>query len=253
MNQLSKKNKVILYIVSISVFVILIVPLFVTVVNTGQVGVVNTFGEVSDNFLKPGLVLKNPFSTISYMSTRTESYTFSSLNTEGQVSGDDSIEVRSQDGAVVKLELTVLYRLPAENAPRVVRELGIEYESKIIRPTITGTIRDIISKYSVVDIYANARTEVENKLREALESELENKGFSLDDLLIKKISLSDELTQSIEQKLSALQKKDAQKLISETLTDEYLEYLYIQSLKDNSNTIYVPTEGGIPLFRNLNP
>ena len=47
--------------------------------------------------------------------------------------------------------------------------------------------------------------------------------------------------------------RDAQKIINESLTTNYLYYLYISDLKSREGTIYVPTNPstGMPLFRDL--
>lgn len=43
---------------------------------------------------------------------------------------------------------------------------------------------------------------------------------------------------------------ESQKIISETLSREYLQYLWIQKVEggDNKQTIYVPSENGLPLL-----
>jgi len=43
---------------------------------------------------------------------------------------------------------------------------------------------------------------------------------------------------------------EAQSIISETLSEEYLQYLWIQQVErgDNRQTIYVPTEAGLPIL-----
>ena len=47
--------------------------------------------------------------------------------------------------------------------------------------------------------------------------------------------------------------RDAQKIINESLSTNYLYYLYINELKDREGTVYVPTSPGtgMPLFRDL--
>ena len=47
--------------------------------------------------------------------------------------------------------------------------------------------------------------------------------------------------------------RSAQQIISQSLTPNYLNYLYIKELKDREGTIYVPTNPstGLPLFRGL--
>jgi hypothetical protein len=42
---------------------------------------------------------------------------------------------------------------------------------------------------------------------------------------------------------------EAQKIISSTLTEDYVRYLYIQAIEGNPNQIiYVPTEAGLPIL-----
>lgn len=42
---------------------------------------------------------------------------------------------------------------------------------------------------------------------------------------------------------------ESQEIITETLTEDYIRYLYIQAIEGNSNQIiYVPTEGGLPIL-----
>jgi regulator of protease activity HflC (stomatin/prohibitin superfamily) len=42
---------------------------------------------------------------------------------------------------------------------------------------------------------------------------------------------------------------EAQEIISETLTEDYIRYLYIQAIEGNANQIiYVPTEAGLPIL-----
>lgn len=51
--------------------------------------------------------------------------------------------------------------------------------------------------------------------------------------------------------IEAGDQRDAQQIINESLTDRYLQYLYINSLKDRRGTIYVPTnpQNGLSLFK----
>jgi hypothetical protein len=92
------------------------------------------------------------------------------------------------------------------------------------------------------------------------------------------VNLSQTLSTSIEQKLAAQQEaekydfilekeekeaerkrieaqgqQDAQQIISQGLTGNYLYYLYIQNLKECNSTIYVPInpENGMPLFKGV--
>jgi regulator of protease activity HflC (stomatin/prohibitin superfamily) len=58
------------------------------------------------------------------MDVRTQAYTMSATHNEGQVKGDDAIEVLTSDGLTLKLEITVQYRLLPSAAPMVYKTIG---------------------------------------------------------------------------------------------------------------------------------
>ena len=262
-------------------FVLLIILLsfissFFVIVDAGEVGVQKLFGDVSEEPLDPGFHLKNPFASIVTLSTRTEEYTMSGVTYEGQVAGDDSIEARASDGAIVWLDVTVLYRLDKNAAPEIYSDIGENYEGKIIRPEIRSRIREVVASYPVNDVYSGKRTEIVEKIAEGLTDSLGERGIILEDVLLRNVNLSLTLSDSIEEKLAAQQEakkfdfilekeekeaerkrieaagqRDSQAIINESLSTQYLYYLYIQTLKDHTGTIYVPTEGGLPLFKGI--
>ena len=41
----------------------------------------------------------------------------------------------------------------------------------------------------------------------------------------------------------------AQEIVRSTLSDSYLQYLWIKTLNENPNVIYVSTEANMPIFR----
>ena len=47
--------------------------------------------------------------------------------------------------------------------------------------------------------------------------------------------------------------RDAQSIIDQSLTAQYLQYLWINTLNQNPNVIYVATEANMPMFRAVNP
>ncbi|MCA9385664.1 prohibitin family protein [Candidatus Dojkabacteria bacterium] len=260
-----------------SALLIIGVPLFITIVDAGEVGVLSTFGNVSETVFRPGIHLKNPFTNVIEMNTRTQEYTMSQTSGEGALYGDDSIQALASDGASIWLDVTVFYRLEPTTAPDVYSQLGLDYDQKIIRPEIRSAIRKVVSQFAVNEIYSTKREEIQNKILEDLTNSLQERGIITEDVLLRRVNLSEQLFQSIELKLTAQQKaqqkefeieeakkeaerkrieaegeREAQRIINETLSDKYLYYLYVQNLENNPNVIYVPTEGGLPLFRNIN-
>lgn len=273
--------KVSFRLITILVAVIVVVVLFtrfLIVIPAGTVGVYSLFGKVSANEMNPGLNLVNPLGKVEKMSIRTEQYTMSVAQEEGQRQGDDSIDALSKEGLQLKLDITVLYSLQKDKASDVYSQLGREFAEKVIRPEIRSAIREVVAQYDANAVYSEKRTEMTSKISDGLKSSLLKRGITVEDVLLRNVILPAKLSDSIQEKLQAdqeqqrydfvLQKeekeaerkrieaagqRDAQKIITDGLTPNYLNYLYIQNLKDNKGTIYVPTNPttGLPLFKGV--
>jgi regulator of protease activity HflC (stomatin/prohibitin superfamily) len=260
---------------------IIIIWLFfssVVIIEAGQTGVYHLFGKVKDKEVSSGFHLINPLAKITTMSIRTEDYTMSFTKDEGNKKGVDSISALTKEGLEVDLDITVLYRLDESKASDIYKEVGLNYEEKIIRPVIRSTIREVIATYNSKDIYSEKREQATVSIHEDLNALLAGRGIITEEVLLRNVKLPTNLANSIQEKLQAeqesqkyefiLQKekkekerkiieaegqRDAQTIINESLTPNYLYYLYINELKDREGTIYVPVspDNGMPMFKNI--
>lgn len=276
MNQSHINGKIIIGAILLFAFVIL---LFNSVVSipAGTTGVRAFFGKVQDRELHSGLNLVNPLETIERMSIRTEEYTMSVAQGEGQRQGADQITALTNEGLPVDLDITVFYRLNEDDASDVYREIGITYQEKIIRPEIRSAIREIVAKFDAKAIYSEKRNEVAEGIRGHLIERLAPRGITVEQVLLRNVTLPSGLAGSIQLKLQAEQdaqrldfvlekekkeadrkrieaqgQSDAQEILNKTLTPRYLQYLYISELKEREGTIYVPTgSDGLPIFKSV--
>jgi len=250
----------------------------IIVIDAGETGVYSLFGKVKDKELRSGFHLVIPLARIHKMSIRTEEYTMSILTGEGKMARDDSIASLTKEGLNVDLDITVLYKLNEERASDIYKNVGLNYEEKIIRPLIRSSIRGVIAQYEAKELYSEKRDEASQAIADSLKSEIESRGVIVEDVLLRNIQLPDNLAQSIQEKLQAEQEsqkyefllqmeekekqrkiieaegqKEAQRIINQSLTQNYLYYMYVKELKDREGTIYVPTSPttGMPMFRNL--
>jgi len=250
----------------------------IVIIDAGETGVYSLFGKVKDEELRSGFHLVIPLARVTKMSIRTEEYTMSITQGEGARYGSDAITSLTKEGLSVDLDMTVLYRIKEDNASDIYREVGLNYDEKIIRPTIRTVIRDIIAQYEAKDIYSEKREEASQKIEDSLRSDLEERGIIIENVLLRNVVLPSNLSKAIQEKLQAEQEaekydfildkekkekerkvieaegqRDAQKIINESLSTNYLYYLYINDLKEREGTIYVPTNPstGMPLFRDL--
>src|SRR3989338_3565241 len=265
-----------LFIVLLVIFILFSITL--TVVPAGHVGVMDFFGRAFDRELQPGLQFKIPFARVVAMSTQTNDYTMTSRTGEGQIKADDSINVLTKEWLTVNLDITALYHIIDTEASEIYKKIGKEYESKILRPTIRSSIRSVVAQFDANALYSEKREEAGQKILENIKAQLNPRGFAVEDVLIRNVVLPQKLADSIEEKLRAEQEaqrfdfilakeekeaerkrieaqgqRDAQKIINESLTERYLQYQYIQGLKERAGTIYVPVspENGLPMFKGL--
>jgi len=263
---------------TIGIFIIIIIlfNIFV-VIPAGNTGVKSLFGKVKDQEISSGLHIVNPLMKIQKMSIRTEEYTMSVTHGEGQKVGADQISALTNEGLPIDLDITVFYHLQEDKASDVYKDLGLNFQEKIIRPEIRSTIREVVARYDAKDVYSEKRAEVSAEIQNRMEETINPRGIIVEQVLLRNVTLPAKLSASIQEKLQAeqdaqkydfiLQKeekeaerkrveaagqRDAQTIINESLTSKYLQYLYINELKDREGTIYVPTgSDGLPLFKSV--
>lgn len=260
-----------------SVIIIFILMNIFVVIPTGETGVRTLFGKVKDRELTSGIHVINPLEHIERMTIRTEEYTMSIAQGEGQKVGADQISALTNEGLPIDLDITVFYHLNEGSASDVYRTLGTNYQEKIIRPEIRSAIREVVARYDAKDVYSEKRGEVADEIRMRMVETIEPRGIGVEQVLLRNVTLPEKLSASIQEKLQAeqesqryefvLQKeakeaerkrleaagqRDAQAIINESLTPKYLQYLYIKELKEREGTIYVPTgSDGLPLFKSV--
>lgn len=180
-------------------------------IEPGMVGVQKLFGKVSNKTLQSGLNIINPLVEVVNFEIRTQNYTMSGVNDEGDKASDDAIRVLSADGLEVVIDLTVLYKVIPEEAPRILREIGTDYRNTIVRPLCRTKIRDNAVYYDAISLYSTKRDEFQDRIFKSIESDFKKRGLTLEQLLVRNITLPASVKTTIESKINAEQ--EAQKMI----------------------------------------
>src|SRR6185312_15024607 len=139
-----------LRILGFVLFLIGLAAASVVQVGAGEVGVRVLYGQVQNDVLSSGLHFINPLMDVQKMDIKTQNYTMSAVRDEGAKEGDDAIRVLTSDGLEVIMDITVLYRVISADAPRILRETGLDYTDKIVRPISRTSIRDNAVYYDAV-------------------------------------------------------------------------------------------------------
>jgi regulator of protease activity HflC (stomatin/prohibitin superfamily) len=232
-----------------------------TVVRPGEVGVKQKLGKLSDKNHTQGPVWYNPFTT-------------KVIKTNIQINDIElSLSLPSKEGLSVVAQISILYRIEQNSVSKVIKNIGPEYEN-IISNVFRSASADVCSNYFAKDMHSGMRSEIEQAIKEKMASNLEDKGIVVEAVLMKSIQLPSGLSKSIEEKLQAEQDamrmvfildqekleadrkrieatgtKDAQKILSEGLTEEILRLRSIEALLELSkspNSKVIITEGKTP-------
>ncbi|MBC7389788.1 MAG: prohibitin family protein [Opitutaceae bacterium] len=247
-------------------------------IDAGEVGVPSLFGKVDDRIMESGLNFVNPLVNVTKFDTKTQNYTMSSIRDEGQQSGDDAIRVLSADGLEVVIDLTVLYKIYPDKAPQILRQIGTDYTSIIVRPISRTKIRDNAVFYDAVALYSTKRAEFQDRIFKDIEADFKARGIVLEQLLIRNINLPESVKLSIESKINAEQESqkmkfvldkekqeadrkrveaqgiaDYQKILSTGLSDKQLQYELIKAQKEiatsqNAKVIILGGGKGTPVI-----
>ncbi|MFN4145518.1 MAG: prohibitin family protein [Runella sp.] len=247
-------------------------------IDAGTVGIQSLFGKVSDDILTSGLNFINPLVTVNTFDIKTQSYTMSAVQDEGDREGVDAIRVLASDGLQVEIDLTVLYRVVPSDAPKIFREIGRDYVAKIVRPITRTRIRDNAVNYDAVSLYSSKREEFQSRIFRQIEQDFKNRGLLLESVLIRNINLPESVKKTIESKINAEQESqkmqfilskekqeaerkrveaqgiaDYQRIISESLTERQLQYEQIKAQKElanssNAKIIIMGGKGNVPVI-----
>ncbi len=164
----------------------------VAYVPAGHVGVVTLFGRVTGQVLPEGTHLIFPFKTVNRMAIRT-------------VELKETASVPSEEGLIITLDTSLLFRLDPVMAAEIYKKVGPGYLDVVVEPTLRSAIRTATSAHNANALYTGAREEVAKQVQKELEERLGPRGIIIESVLLRDIQLPQMLKQSIEGKQQAEQ------------------------------------------------
>ena len=243
----------------------------VTVIPVGHVGVQHFLGDVKLTPLDEGVHLVNPLASIERMSVREQSFPAGG--------GVEVIDAQTSEQLNVALEVSILFQIDGSVVPDLYRRLGSEesIKSSIVLNAVRNGVRDAVATKSINEIFSPDRRELAIEMLEAVQSKAGDR-IQVVEVFVRDVQAPPRVRESIEAKLSREQEvaaerfqteiiqeralqaieeakgiAEAQKIISEGLTNAYLTFHYIEQLGTlpAGSVVYVPTEGGVPLMRSV--
>ncbi len=216
---------------STAVIALAIVALVMTAAGLGMVFLqADQYGVVISAFqpngyraqpLGPGLHLIIPgIESVQVYSIARQTYTMATSASEGQVSGDDSIEARTKDGQQVYIDASVIYAIDPIQLINLHKTWQNRFQDNVVRPVARAAIRDAVSQFGVEEIVSTKRTELEQMITATIQKGLTDNNLIMSSFLLRNIRFSDQYAQAVEQKQIAEQQALQAKLVVEQKKQE---------------------------------
>lgn len=208
----------------------------VKIVDTGYRGVETRFGQVVGDPLPEGMHVYNPLtSTIVEMNTQTQKWEYDS-------------ETYTKDIQQAKLHIVVNYNLDREHAGDMYKEVGVEWENRLIPQTVEGTLKAVIGKWDAVDLIAN-RTKAQVEIQEQITVALKARYVTVTNVQISNIDYTKEFEDAVEAKVQAIQlaeqaknntarvDEEAKQTVMRAKADAEAMQIKSQALSQNQNLV----------------
>jgi prohibitin 1 len=239
----------------------------VTKVATGHVGVLTLFGKVrAGETLGEGIHLISPLKTNNELSIQTQTL-------------KESANVPSSEGLMMSLDTSLIYHLNPDRAAEVFQKIGADYENIVVEPTLRSAIREATASHTANALYTGEREMVAKQIFDQVGTQLNQRGLTVENVLLRDIQLPATLKAAIEAKQQAeqeslamnfrLQKetqeaqrkrieaggvRDFQQIVAQGITPSLLEWKGIEATENlakspNSKVVVIGNnKNGLPLI-----
>jgi regulator of protease activity HflC (stomatin/prohibitin superfamily) len=193
----------------------------------------------------------------------------------------EPMEVLSKNGLSILIELSYRYSPDPAKIGFLHDAIGKEYVNRIIKPEIRSATREVIGQYFPEELYSTKREAIQQEIFDKTAASIGEKNILLDAVLIRSVTLPENLKNAIEKKLEEEQlslqykykldrerqegerrvieaqaKADANRILNASLTDKILrdkgiEATLMLAQSPNSKVVVVGGSGdGLPLILN---
>ena len=187
----------------------------------GYAGVIYSMnGGVKDNTLSPGYHITKPTEHVKCFTTSNEQLLLTKDEREGS-KGDDSFKVSTSDDASIAISFQMSYKFDEGQLVDTYKKFrGMDGESIVnnrVKSVLKSKVSEVTTDYSMMDIYSGNRSEINSKLTDYLDSRfIKEYGINVLDASIIDVHPDDQLKKAINNRVTALQKKQQAQAEQET-------------------------------------
>ena len=191
-------------------------------VPVGYVGVIYSAAGVEDQTLAQGWHMLSPLKKVSCFPVSQQQIVFSDDPADyGEKEHDDWSIDAPADGGMVKINLTVNYNfMPDRVVELYSRFNGMNGETLVesrIQNSIIAYVKEVTPQFSVMDIYSDKKSEVNEAITNYLNEKLQDEyGINVASALVIDVELDDTLMQKVQAKEQAKQDAEIAELEKQT-------------------------------------
>lgn len=162
------------------------------IVNAGERAVLITLGNPSMSSITEGLHLKIPIiQSVIIMDIKTQK-------------DELDASAASKDLQTVTAKIAINYHLTPEEVPRLYKEIGTDYVSRVLNPAIQEVVKASTAQFTAEELITK-REEVIDKITIMLKERMATRGIIVERVLITNFDFSKSFNDAIEAKVTAEQ------------------------------------------------
>ncbi|KJD32892.1 peptidase [Tamlana nanhaiensis] len=191
----------------------------------------------------------------------------------------EKMKVLSSNGLDIQLDASAWYKPAYSDLGKLHQEIGEDYLSRIILPTIRSAARSVVGRYTPEQLYSSKRDAIQREIFEETKKIVDEQYIVLDEILVRDVTLPPTIKDAIERKLKQEQesleyefrlvtaqkeaerqiieaegKAQANKILSASLTDKILQDKGIEATNKlaespNSKVVIIGSgDSGMPII-----
>ena len=208
--------KLIIFFTILLIIAISTLKLTLTKIPPGYIGIQYSLnGGIKENVLEQGLRFKSPIVKVTkYPISRQQVYL--SADTKEGSHDNDSFYIPTSDGKTVSVDLEFAYKFDPEKVAKTYLEFrgkSPEYiENTFIRAKMKSWTGEVSSKFSLIDIYGEKRTDLNKAVQAYVQPKFEEYGILVDSVSFTQIRLDEQTAEAIQNKINKQQELETAKL-----------------------------------------
>ena len=191
----------------------------------------------------------------------------------------EPVTALSSNGLSIGMDASIRWRPTKDELPLLHTTYGVDYYRKLVQPVLRSAVREVVGQYTPEELYASRRAELQEQIVQQVKNGVEGQYVQIDAVLIRDITLPDQIRSAIENKLQEEQEAERyeytiqkerleadrkrieaegqaeyQRIITQSLSAQFLQYKGIEATlnlasSENTKTIIVGAGGsGLPVI-----